>query len=70
MTARCTMAGGCPNDALVVVRIHGVGDRPLCQNCLASLDRMGMSYRRLDAEAVVPEWRQRGLAKIMHESPA
>jgi hypothetical protein len=58
--ARCGMAGPqCPNDALAVVRIYGVGDRNLCQSCLASITRLGMDFRRLDAEAVVPEWRQR-----------
>ncbi len=67
MNARCTMAGGCPNDALARVRIFGVGDRPLCQSCIASLTRLGMDHRILE-DAPVPQWKARLRAKEM--SPA
>ena len=69
MNARCAMAGGCPNDALAKVRIFGVGDRHLCQSCIASLTRMGMDHRILD-ETVVPEWKSRLVAKEMTTSAA
>jgi hypothetical protein len=64
------MAGGCPNDALAKVRIFGVGDRHLCQVCLASLTRLGMDYRVLDEAAAVPLWRSRLIAKEMTGQPA
>lgn len=65
MNAVCAMAGRqCPNDALAMVRIFGVGDRALCQSCIASLTRLGMDYRVLE-DAPAPEWRARLRAKDM-----
>lgn len=60
----CQMAGRpCHRQATTVVRIDGVGDRPLCDECLASLERMGMHFRRLDERAPLPAWRQRDLKR-------
>ena len=66
MNARCAMAGGCPNDALAKVRIFGVGDRALCQSCIASLTRMGMDHRVLE-DAPEPQWKSRLKARDMTE---
>jgi hypothetical protein len=57
------MAGGCSQDALAMFRIAGVGDRALCQVHVASLERMGMHFRRLDDSTPIPEWRRRLTAK-------
>jgi hypothetical protein len=43
----------------VTARIAGVGDRPVCDEHIAVLDRLGMAYRRLDPEAPAQEWRRR-----------
>ncbi len=59
---RCGYAGGCPNDALGLFRIAGVGDRGLCQVHVAVMERLGMDFRPLGA-APVPEWRRRSLAR-------
>jgi hypothetical protein len=66
----CRMAGGCPNEGTVLVRIPGVGDRRICASCLASMQRMGMDYRVLDETTPVPLWRQRNLAKILDDRSA
>jgi hypothetical protein len=67
----CAMAGPqCPRVGVVLIRIDGVGDRKLCLPCIASLERMGVAFRRLDAEAVVPEWRQRSLRRDFSRSVA
>ncbi len=59
----CQMAGArCPETETVLVRIADVGDRRICGGHLATLDRLGMSYRRLDVQPFVPEWRRRGIA--------
>ena len=67
---RCAMAGAtCYRPAAVVLRIAGVGDRALCSEHVATLEALGMAFRRLDDSAPLPEWRQRSLARIMSESP-
>lgn len=44
----CRWAGlPCPNEAEVAVRLPGVGDREICREHVAVLDRLGMSYRPL-----------------------
>lgn len=70
MSGPCRMAGGCPNEGTVLVRIPGVGDRRVCASCLASMERMGMEFRRLDETVPVPEWRTRSLAKLFDRSVA
>lgn len=59
----CQMAGErCPETQTVLVRIADVGDRRMCGGHLATLDRLGMSYRRLDVQpAGRPEWLRRGV---------
>lgn len=60
------MAGAhCPNPATVAVRIPGAGDRSLCASCVATLEALGMAFRRLDEKAPIPAWRQRSLARDM-----
>ncbi len=67
----CRMAGApCPNQGTVLVRIPGVGDRRLCASCIASMERMGMEFRRLEDSTLVPEWRQRSLAKVFDQGAA
>lgn len=62
----CQMAGErCPETQTVLVRIADVGDRRMCGAHLATLDRLGMTYRRLDAPVFIPEWRRHGIAKDM-----
>ena len=66
MTRVCGMAGAqCPRTPEAVVRITGVGDRALCGPCMATLERLGMDFRRLDESVPVPEWRTRSLARNM-----
>lgn len=66
----CQMAGTrCYRTDTVLVRIEGVGDRRICETDLATLERMGVAFRRLDADAVVPEWRTRALARVMDHGP-
>lgn len=67
MIDQCRMAGGCPNEGKTLVRIPGVGDRRVCGSCLASMERMGMSFRRIDEAGSVPEWRLRSLAKVFDQ---
>lgn len=57
----------CPNEATTTVRIAMVGDRPVCASCVAFMDRMGMAYRTLEANAFVPQWRRHSLARDMTE---
>ena len=72
MNGKCAMAGRqCPNDPLCLVRIHGVGDRALCQSCIATLEQLGMSFRRLDDTTPLPEWRRRGItARVLDHGTA
>ncbi|HXJ66458.1 MAG TPA: hypothetical protein VNN79_22090 [Actinomycetota bacterium] len=64
MNRPCAMAGRqCPNPAETLVRIAGVGDRALCPSCIATLDALGMHFRRLDETQPLPEWRTRSLAR-------
>jgi hypothetical protein len=47
MNGQCRMAGGtCYRNATAVLRIDGVGDRALCSDCIATLERMGVAFRR------------------------
>lgn len=57
------MAGGCPREATVSVRMAGIGDRSLCAAHLDWCRSMGMDLRVLEPNAYIPEWRQRGLAR-------
>ena len=60
----CRMAGAtCYRNATAVLRIDGVGDRAMCPEHIATLETLGMAFRRLDAAVVVPEWRQRSLRR-------
>lgn len=60
----CAMAGRqCPREATVTVRIAGVGDRSVCAEDLAVMQRLGMDVRVLEPNAFVPEWRTRLAAK-------
>lgn len=44
---RCAMAGAdCPNPATEAVTLTGVGVRGLCADHLATLERMGLHFRR------------------------
>jgi hypothetical protein len=80
MNGQCRMAGGtCYRNATAVLRIDGVGDRALCSDCIATLERMGvafrrdqlgMAFRRLDAAVPIPDWRTRLTARDMTRSPA
>jgi hypothetical protein len=56
----CRWAGlPCRDEATATVRIAGVGDRSVCDFHLATLERLGMDFRRLDEQgAFVPEWRR------------
>ncbi len=67
---RCGYAGGCPNDALGLFRIAGVGDRGLCQVHVAVMERLGLAFRPIDEKSVVPEWRRRSLAKVFEQGVA
>lgn len=54
----CLMAGAqCPHEAVVTVRIDGIGDRPLCAEHRDFILSMGMG-RELTANAFVPTWRK------------
>jgi hypothetical protein len=65
------MAGRqCPNPAECLVRVTGVGDRALCGSCIATLEQLGMHFRRLDEKVPVPEWRTRSLARVLDHGAA
>lgn len=55
----------CPHEATVVVRISDIGDRRVCAEHLAVMERLGMDFRRLDESQPLPEWRTRSLARDM-----
>jgi hypothetical protein len=55
----CRFAGGCHRDGTTLVRIHGVGDRRVCDEHLAWMTETGMDFRVLPITAFVPMWRQR-----------
>ncbi len=60
----CGSAGRqCPFNAVVTVRIFGVGDRHLCQSCFETYTGLGMDMRVLDPNAPLPEWRTRSLLR-------
>lgn len=66
----CQMpAEQCDAPATAVLRITGVGDRAMCEDHIEALERMGMSFRRLDPDAPVPMWRQRAEAKDLTGLP-
>lgn len=58
----CQFAGGCSRLATVTVRIARIGDRPVCSQHRAWMERTGMDFRVLEPSAA-PAWRQRDLAK-------
>ena len=59
---RCAYPGvDCPIPATETVTLTGVGPRSLCADHIATLERMGLHFRRLGER--VPAWRQRGLAR-------
>lgn len=66
----CNMAGGCPHEATVSVRLAGIGDRSLCPAHYEWCVSVGMDLRVLDPNAFVPEWKRRGLAKILDHGKA
>ena len=58
----CQSAGApCPNEATLVARIAGVGDRPLCRPCFDGYVALSMDIREL--EPVLPAWRRSDLAR-------
>jgi hypothetical protein len=58
------MAGAqCYRPATAVLRIASVGDRAICSEHIATLEALGMAFRRLDDTTPVPEWRQRSLRR-------
>lgn len=61
----CQMANRvCSNEGTNLVRIPPAGDRRICDEDLAVLDRMGVGYRRLQEEPTqIPAWRQRDLSR-------
>lgn len=61
----CGSAGRqCPREATLTARITGVGDRNLCRECFdAYVVLMGEDCRPLEANAFIPAWKQRGLAR-------
>jgi hypothetical protein len=60
----CQCAGpGCFREAVLVARLAGVGDRPLSRECFDTYVAMGMAIRELPADAFVPLWRQKSLAR-------
>lgn len=61
MTA-CRFAADCTHEGKHLVRIDGVGDRRVCDAHLRWMTDMGMGFRVLPDNLVVPAWRQRDLA--------
>lgn len=60
----CSSAGAqCPREATLTARIMSVGDRPLCRACFEQYVALGMDIRELEANAFVPEWRRKSLAR-------
>ena len=57
----CRFEASCQNEGKHLVRIHGVGDRRVCDQHRDWMTRMGMAFRPL-GEVIVPAWRQRSLA--------
>jgi hypothetical protein len=58
------MAGEqCGRTDTTVVRLSGVGDRRICPDHIATLERLGMHFRRLDDTVPQPAWRQRLTAR-------
>ena len=60
----CRFANDCPNSGVVLVRIHGVGDRKVCAEHVAWMRDHGMDFREL-ADVFVPRWRQGDLRRSM-----
>lgn len=56
MTGPCRMPGQqCPNQADVVVTLFLVGDRALCRDCVAVLERVGAAFTiKADGGAAQP----------------
>jgi hypothetical protein len=53
----CGFAGGnCPHEAVVTVRIAGIGDRAVCQGHHDWMVAHAMDFRVLDPNAYKPEW--------------
>lgn len=62
----CQMAGAqCPREAVLTARIAGIGDRAVCRQDFETMVRLGMDVRELEANALVPRWRERDLARDM-----
>jgi len=58
------MAGAqCFRPASAVLRIDGVGDRAICTEHIATLEALGMAFRRLSDSEPAPEWRRRSLSR-------
>ena len=68
MTQQCRFAGDCANDGRNLVRIHGTGDRLVCDQHLAWMTEHGMDFRILPTNLPVPAWRQRDLGRSMDHS--
>lgn len=64
----CRFANDCTDEGRTTVRIHGVGDRRVCDEHLRWMAAVGMDYRVLPTQLPVPEWRQRSLARSMDRS--
>lgn len=60
---RCASAEQCYRLPTLTARLAGIGDRSLCRPCFDTYVRLGMDIRELEADAFVPLWRQRSLAK-------
>lgn len=58
----CRFANECSNEGKHLVRIQGVGDRRVCDDHLRWMTAVGMDFRPLADNLIVPEWRQRSLA--------
>lgn len=60
----CRFAADCTHEGKNLVRIHGVGDRRVCDQHLAWMREHGMDFRPL-GDLIVPAWRQRDLGRSM-----
>ena len=58
----CRLAADCQHEGKHLVRIHGTGDRRVCDEHLRWMTDHGMDFRVLPTDLPVPAWRQRSLA--------